>query len=89
MERKERGEPYHFGKAARGDDVASVNEAVQMSCGFLNRLAHLVVAVEIKDIGDEVQRILVVLDFRVQAGEVEAIGQVFLVDFAEVFVAAG
>lgn len=56
---------------------------------FLNLLAHLVVAVEVEDIGDEVEGILVVLDLGVEASEVEAVGEVLFVDFAEVLVAAG
>lgn len=53
------------------------------------RLAHLVVAVEVEHVRNEVERILVVLDLGVEAREVEAVRQVLLVDFAKVLVAAG
>jgi hypothetical protein len=47
---------------------------------------HIIVAVEIEDVGYEVERILVVLDFGVEARKIEAVGEVLLVNFAEVFV---
>lgn len=66
-----------------------MHQTVQMPRALLDLLAHVVVDLHIEDIGDEVQRILVILHFGVQAGEVEAVGQVVLVDFAEVFVSSG
>jgi hypothetical protein len=47
---------------------------------------HIIVAVEVEDVGYEVERILVVLDFSVEAREVETVGEVFFVDFAEILV---
>lgn len=49
---------------------------------------HVIVAVKVEDVGDEVKRILVVLHFGVEAGKVEAVGEVFFVYFAEVFVSS-
>lgn len=49
---------------------------------------HIIVAVKVEDVCYEVEGILVVLDFRVKASEVEAVGEIFFVDFAEVFVAS-
>ena len=66
-----------------------MNETVEVSGGLLDGLAHVVFAVEVEDIGNEVEGVLIVVDFGVQAGEVEAVGEVLFVDFAEVFVAAG
>lgn len=60
-----------------------------MTGALLDLLAHVVVDFHIKDIGHEIKRILIVLHFRVQAGEIEAVGQVVFVDFAEVLVASG
>lgn len=60
-----------------------------MPSGFFDRLAHLIIAVEIEDIVDEVEGVLVVVDFGVEASEVEAVGEILLVDLAEVFIAAG
>lgn len=87
---KGRGErkTNHFRKTSSSDDVAGVDETVQVPGGFFYRLPHLVVAVEIKDVRDEVKSILVVLNFRVEAGKVEAIRQVVLVDLAKILVAA-
>ena len=59
-----------------------------MAGGLLDLLSHLIVAVEIEDIGDEIKSVLVVLDIGVEACEVEAVGEVVLVDFAEVFIAS-
>jgi hypothetical protein len=79
---------YHLRQAPSRDYVPRVHKAVQMPRRLLNRFPHVVVAVKVKDIGDQVERVLVVLDLGVQAREVEPVGQVFLVDFAEVLVAA-
>jgi hypothetical protein len=57
-----------------------------MSCRLLNLFAHIVVAVEVEHVGYEIECILVVLNFGVQTCEVEAIGEVFFVNLAEVFV---
>jgi hypothetical protein len=65
-----------------------VDEAVQMAGGFFYGLAHLIVTVEVKHIGDQIQRILIVLDLRVKTRQVEPVGQVFLVDLAKVLVSA-
>lgn len=54
---------------------------------LLDRLPHLIVAVEVEDIGDEIQSILVILDFGVETRQVEPIRQVILVDLAEILVA--
>ena len=79
----------HLGEAAGRDDVACVDEAVEVAGGLLNRLAHVVFAVEVEDVGDQVQGVLVVVDLCVQAGEVETVGDVFFVDLTEVLVATG
>jgi len=57
-----------------------------MPCALLNLLAHVVVDLHIKHICDQVECILIVLHFCVEACEVESVGQVVLVDFAEIFV---
>ncbi len=82
------GKANHLCQTPSCDDVAGVDESVQMSSGFFYRLPHLVVTVEIKDIGYEVEGILVVCDFSVEPREVESICKVVLVDFAEVLVAS-
>lgn len=92
-----RGEPcwdfcsaaYHFGEATGRDDVAGVDEAVEVTGGLFNLFAHFVVAVEIEDVVHKIESVLVVVDFRVEAGQVEAICHVFLVDLAKVFIAPG
>jgi hypothetical protein len=43
-----------------------VHEAVQMAGRLLNLLAHIIVAIKVEDVGHEVERILVVLNFGVQ-----------------------
>lgn len=65
-----------------------MDQAVEMSSGLLNLLSHVVFAVQIEDIGDQVKGILVVLDVGIQSREVKAVGQVVFVDLAEVFIAS-
>ena len=79
---------YHFCQASCGDNVPGMHEAIQVPRRLLDGLAHLIVALEVKDIGDEIQGILVILDFRVKARQVEPVGEVVFVDFAKVLVAA-
>ena len=50
--------------------------------------SHVIVAVKVEDVCDKIEGILVVLDFGVQACEVEAVGEVLFVDFAKVFVSS-
>lgn len=66
-----------------------MHKTVQVPCRLLDCLSHLIIAVKVEDVRDEIERILVVLDFSVKACKVEPVGEVFLVDFAEVFVATG
>lgn len=66
-----------------------MHKTIEVSSGFLDDLSHFVVTVEIEDIVDEVEGVLVVVNFGVQAGEVEAIGQVFFVDLTKVLIATG
>lgn len=65
-----------------------MDEAIQMPGRLFNRLSHLIVAVEIEHVGYQVEGILVVLHFGVEARQVEAICQIFFIDLAEVLVAA-
>ena len=60
-----------------------------MPCGLFYLFPHVIVAVEVEDICDEVEGILVVLDLGVESREIEAVGEVFLVYFAEVLIAPG
>ncbi len=66
-----------------------MHETVQMPRCFLNLLSHIVVHLHIEDIGHEVKRVLVVLDLRVKAGQVEAVRKVVFVDLAEVLISSG
>jgi hypothetical protein len=70
---KERRKTHHLRQTAGRDNVPGVDEAVQVPGRFFYRLAHLVVAVEIEDVGHEVQRILVVLDLGIETRQVEAV----------------
>ena len=79
---------YHLGQSPRSDDIPCMHQAIEMSCALLYLLAHIVVHLHIEDIRNEVERILIVLDFSVEASQVESISQVVLVDLAEVLVAA-
>lgn len=63
-----------------------MDETIQVPSRFLYCLTHLVVTVKVKHVGNEVHRILIVLDFRVQASQVEPVGKILLVDLAKVLV---
>lgn len=62
-------------------------KAVQVPCRLFNRLAHVIVTIEIEHIRHEIQRVLVVGNIGVDTGQVEAVRKVVLVDFAEILVA--
>jgi hypothetical protein len=66
-----------------------MNQAVEMTSRLLNLLTHFLIAVHVKHVCDQVKRILIVLDIRVQTSKVEAICEIIFVDLTEVFVAAG
>jgi hypothetical protein len=66
-----------------------MHHTVQVPGILLDLFTHIVVDFHVEDVSYQVERILVVLDLRVKAGQVEAVGEVVFVDFAEVFVAAG
>jgi hypothetical protein len=51
--------------------------------------AHVIFTVEIEDICDKVEGILIVLNFGVEASEIETVCQVLFINFAEVFVSTG
>ena len=57
-----------------------------MTSRLLNLFAHVVIAVEVEDVSDEIQCMLIVLDVSVEAREVETIGEIVFVNFAEVLV---
>ena len=60
-----------------------------MTGRLLDRFAHVVFAIEIKDVCDEVKGILVILNFGVETREVEPVGQVLFVYLTEVLVSTG
>lgn len=64
-------------------------EAVKMSGRLLDRLPHIVLALNVEHVRDEIESILIVLDFGVEGCQVETIGEVLLVYIAEVLVSAG
>ena len=60
-----------------------------MSGRFVDVVANVIVTVEVEDVGDEIEGVLVVLNFGVQASEVEPVIEIVFVDFTEILVAAG
>ena len=60
-----------------------------MTGRLLDRFAHVIFTIEVENICDKVKGVLVVLNFRIEAGEVEAVCQVLLIDLAEIFVPTG
>lgn len=79
---------YHLSQASRRDDISGVHQSIEMPRRLLDRLPHLIITIQVKHIGDQIQRILVILNFGVQTSKVESVGQVIFVNFAEIFVAS-
>ncbi len=57
-----------------------------MPCRFLDLLSHIIVTVKVKDISDEVESILIILDIRIEPSKVEAIREIVFINLAEIFV---
>ena len=57
-----------------------------MPCVSFDRLPHVVVDLHVKDVRDQIQCILVILYFGVEASEIEAVCQIVLIDLAKVFI---
>ena len=53
---------------------------------LLDLFSHIVVHFHVEYVRYQVQRILVVLYFRVQASQVESVREIVLIDLAEVFI---
>ena len=60
-----------------------------MSSGLFDLLAHVIFTVKVEYISDQIKRMLVVMHFSVETSEIEAISDVFFVDFAKIFIASG
>lgn len=59
-----------------------------MPCRFLNLFSHIIVTVQVKNIGDEIKSVLVILDICIKPSKVESVCEVVFVDLAEVFIAS-
>lgn len=64
-----------------------MHQAVEMTSGLLNLLPKIVISIKVEDVGHQIKCILIVRDLGVEPGQVEAIGQVILVNLAEILVA--
>ena len=65
-----------------------MDQPIQMSCRLLNRLPHIIFAIQVEYIRDEVQSMLIVVDFGLKPSEVETVSQIFFVYLAEVFISS-
>lgn len=65
-----------------------MHQSIEVASAFLDLLPHIVVDLHVEHICDQIECILVVLHFRVKACEIEAVGEVILVDLAKVLVAS-
>ena len=79
---------HHLCQAAGRYHIPCMNKAVEVASAFLDLFPHVVVDFHVKDICDQVQCVLVVLYFGIEASKVEAVCQVVFVYLAEVFVAS-
>ena len=59
-----------------------------MPCRFLDLLSHIIVAVQVKDISDEVESVLIVLHIGIESSKVETVCEVVFVNLAKVFIAS-
>lgn len=59
-----------------------------MAGRFFYLFTHLIIAIEVENVSDQVESILVVLDVGIEACEVKAVGEIVFVNFAEVLVSA-
>ena len=66
-----------------------MDQAVQVPRRFLDLLSHIIVAIQVKDISDEVKSVLIILDVRVEPSKVEAVCEVVFIDLAKVFITSG
>jgi len=66
-----------------------VNKAIEMAGRLFDCFPHVVFTVKVKDVCDEIESILVVLNLGVETSEIETVCQVLLVDLAEVLVSTG
>ena len=55
---------------------------------FLDLLSHIIIAVQVKHISDEVEGVLIVLDIGIESSKVETVGEVVFVNLAKVFIAS-
>lgn len=60
-----------------------------MSCRLFDSFSHVIIAIQVKNVCYQVQRILIILYLRVEARKVKAIGKIFFIDLAEVFIPPG
>ena len=56
---------------------------------LLYLLSHIIIAIEVENISHQVERVLVVLNIGIQPSKIESVCEIVLIDFAEVFIAAG
>jgi hypothetical protein len=66
-----------------------MDQAIKMTGRFLDLLTHVIVAIEVENIVDEVKGVGVILNFGIQPRQVKPISQVLFIDFAEVLVSTG
>lgn len=87
MKESKRGHTaYHLSQTARSHHISGVHKAIEMPRTLLNLFAHVVINFHVEDIRDEIEGVLVVLYFRIEPSQVEAVRQVVFVDLAEVFI---
>ena len=79
---------YHLCKPSRSRNVSCMDQAVQVPCRFLDLLSHIIVTIQVKDISDEIESVLIILDVRIEPSKVESVCEIVFVDLAEIFIAS-
>lgn len=65
-----------------------MDEAIEVASRLFDLFAHVIIAVQIEDVGDEIQSVLIVLNLGIKTGQVKAIGKIVFVDFAKVLISS-
>lgn len=57
-----------------------------MPCGFLDLLSHIIIAVQVENVGHKVESVLVVLNIGIEPRQIEPVCEVILINLAKVFI---
>lgn len=77
---------YHLRQAPTGDDKPGMDEAVQLGGRPLDVIHDIFIVAGLESVCYESESMLIVFDRVAQAGEIEPIGDIFVIDLAKVYI---